>query len=111
MKGDCKMKKFNIVFLILVCLLFNMIMTIPASAINTFKEGIYQLSDLNISSGNNYTIQNTSPKETVFMIIFDENQYELQSIHLSPQSINYRLIPLEPTYRIVIIGNAEVTIS
>jgi hypothetical protein len=83
----------------------------PAFAVTSFKEGIYQLSDFNISQGNSYTIQNTSPNDSVYMIIFDENQHELQSIHLSPKSINYRLIPLQPNYRITIIGDGEVTIS
>ena len=96
---------------ILIFLLFNIIVTDPTLAATSFKEGIYQVSDLNISKGNNYTIQNTSTNDSIFMIIFDKNQYELQSIHLSPKSIKYSLIPLEPSYRIVIVGTGEVTID
>ena len=105
------MKKFTIILLILICLFLNVFKAIPAFAVTSFKEGIYQLSDFNISQGNNYTIQNTSPNDSIYMILFDENQHELQSIHLSPKSINYRLIPLQPNYRITIIGNGEVTIA
>ena len=105
------MKKLTTLLLILICLSFNIITATPAFAVTSFKEGIYQLSNFNISQANNYTIQNTSPNESIYMILFDENQHELQSIHLSPKSINYRLIPLEPNYRIAIIGNGEVTIA
>lgn len=105
------MKKLTILLLILICLSFNMLTTKPAFAVTSFKEGIYQLSDFNISQSNNYTIQNVSSTDTIYMIIFDENQHELQSIHLSPKSINYRLVPLQPNYRIVLVGNGEVVIS
>lgn len=105
------MKKLTTLLLILICLSFNIIRVTPAFAVTSFKEGIYQLSDFNISQSNNYTIQNISSTDTVFMIIFDDNQHELQSIHLSPKSINYRLVPLQPNYRIVLVGNGEVVIS
>ena len=96
---------------ILISLSLNIITISSVLAATTFKEGIYQVSDLNISKGNNYTIQNTSVNDSIFMIIFDENQYELQSIHLSPKSIKYNLIQLEPSYRIIIVGNGEVSID
>lgn len=104
------MKKLTVLS-IFIFLLFNIIAIAPTLAATSFKEGIYQVSDLNISQGNNYTIQNTSDKDSIFMIIFDENQHELQSIHLSPKSIKYNLIPLEPSYRIVIVGTGEVSID
>lgn len=104
------MKK-NTVLLIIIFLLFNIITITPVLAATTFKEGIYQVSDLSSLKGNNYTIQNTSDNDSLFIIIFDKNQYELQSIHLSPKSIKYNLIQLEPTYRLVIVGNGEATID
>ncbi|WP_297426087.1 hypothetical protein [Clostridium sp.] len=104
------MKKLT-VLLILISLLFNVITITSAFAVTNFKEGIYQLSNFNISQSTNYVIQNISTNNNVFMIIFDENQHELQSIHLSPKSIKYNLIPLMPNYRIVIVGNGEVTIT
>ena len=105
------MKKFTIILLILICLFLNIFKVIPAFASTSFKEGIYQLSNFNISQGNNYTIQNTSPNESIYMILFDENQRQLQAINLYPRSINYTLLPLQPSYRIVILGDGEVTIT
>lgn len=105
------MKKFTIILLFLICLFLNVFKATLAFASTSFKEGIYQLSDFNISQGSNYTIQNTSLNDSIYMILFDENQRQLQAINLSPKSINYTLIPLESNYRIVIIGNGEVTIA
>lgn len=104
------MKKLTLL-LILISLLFNIITITSAFAITNFKEGIYNVSDLNISLSDTYTIQNISTNNTIFMIIFDKDQHELQSIHLSPNSIKFNLIPLEPDYRIVIVGNGEVAIN
>jgi hypothetical protein len=104
------MKKLT-TLLILISLSFNITTITSTFAATTFKEGIYQVSDLNISQGDNYSIQNTSANNSIFMIIFDENQHELQSIHLSPTSIKYKLVTLQPNYRIVIVGDGEVTID
>lgn len=105
------MKKFTILLLASIFLSFNIITATPKAEVLSFKEGIYQLSDFNISESNTYTIQNISPNDTMYMIIFDENQHELQSIHLSPKSISYRLVPLQSNYRIALIGQGEVIIS
>ena len=105
------MKKFTIILLILICLFLNVFKVTSAFASTSFKEGIYKLSDLNISQGNNYTIQNISPNDSIYMILFDENQHQLQAINLSPKSINYTLVPLQTNYRIAIVGNGEVTIT
>lgn len=105
------MKKNALVILVLLCLLFNYISLIPTFAVTSFKEGVYQLSNLNITPKNRYTIQNISPDNSVYIALFDEDQRQIQSIHLSPKSENYSLIPLEPTYRIVIVGKGEVIIA
>lgn len=105
------MKKFTTLLLVSIFLSLNIITTSPKAESISFKEGIYQLSDFNISESNTYTIQNTSPSEPMYMIIFNENQHEIQSIHLSPKSINYRLVPLQSNYRIALIGKGEVIIS
>ena len=105
------MKKFTIIFLILVCLLFNMIMIIPAFAANIFKEGIYKVSDFNFSSENLYSIQNISSTDSVYVLIFDENQLQMQSIRLVSKSANYNLVPLKPSYRVVVVGKGEVFID
>lgn len=105
------MKKFTAIFLILVCLFFNIFISSSASAASTFGEGVYQLSNLNITPKNRYTIQNISPDNSVYVVLFDENQLQIQSIYLSPKSQNYSLLPLEPSYRIVIVGKGEVIIA
>ncbi|AQR91757.1 hypothetical protein [Clostridium saccharobutylicum] len=105
------MKKKFVATLTLVCLLLNSFALIPTFAATTFKEGVYQLSSLNITPKNRYTIQNISPDNSVYISLFDEEQRQIQSIHLPPKSENYSLIPLEPTYRIVIIGKGEVIIA
>lgn len=105
------MKKNIALTLILVCLFFNSLALIPTFASTTFKEGVYQLSNLNVTPKNRYTIQNISPYNSVYVALFDEDQRQIQSIHLPPKSENYSLIPLEASYRIVIIGKGEVIIS
>jgi hypothetical protein len=91
------MKKFILLFLILIFLLFNL--TLSTFAANIFKEGVYLLSNLNVMPKNRYTIQNISPDNSVYIAFFDEEQHQIQSIHLQPKSKNYSLIPLEPSYR------------
>lgn len=105
------MKKNIAIILIFLSLLFNFLESIPTFAATSYKEGVYQLSNLNVTSKNRYTIQNISPDSSVYIALFDEDQRQIQSIHLSPSSENYSLIPLEPTYRIVIIGKGEVIIA
>lgn len=105
------MKKFTIIFLISVCLLLNLIMTIPAFAANVFKEGIYKAADFNFSSENTYAVQNISSSDSVYIIIFDINQLQMQSVRLTPKSAKYNLIPLKPSYRVVVVGKGEVFID
>ena len=105
------MKKFNMLFLLLICLSFNISNVSSAFAANLFKEGVYKLSDFNFSQNNIYNIQNTSLSGGVFVAIFDENQVVLQTIKLGPKSEKYNLLPLHPTDRIMIIGNGDVFID
>jgi hypothetical protein len=105
------MKKLTIVFLILICLFFNIIMIIPAFAANTFKEGIYKASDFNVSEKNLYNIQNISSTDSIYVLIFDNNQLQMQSIRLMPKSAKYNLVPLTPSYRVVVVGKGEVFID
>lgn len=111
LKGGCIMKKFTILLLILVCLLFNIIMITPAFAANIFKEGVYKAADFNFSPENLYSVQNVSESDNVYVLLFDENQLGIQSIRLLPNSGKYNLLPLKPDYRIVIVGKGDVFIS
>lgn len=105
------MKKFTVFLLILLCLSFNIIKAQPVDKANAFTEGVYKSSDFNFSPTNRYTVQNVSPKGSVYLILFDENQLVIQSIRLDPKSENYNLLPLKPEYRIAIVGNGEIFIA
>lgn len=105
------MRKNIAVTLILICLFFNSLALVPTFAATTFKEGVYQLSSLNVAQKNRYTIQNVSPDNSVYIALFDEEQRQIQSIYLPPKSANYSLLVLEPSYRIVVIGKGEVIIA
>ena len=102
------MKKFTIILLILICLFLNVFKVTPAFAANVFKEGIYKAADFNFSSENTYNVQNISSSDSVYILIFDVNQLQMQSIRLVPKSANYDLLPLQPSYRVVVVGNGEV---
>lgn len=77
----------------------------------TLKKGFYKASYLNLSPNTEYTIQNTSFNERMYILIFDANAEPLQGIRLKPQSQKYNLVPLQPDYKIVLIGEGEVSIS
>ena len=106
------MKKLIRFLLILICLSFNIIIVTPSLAANVFKEGVYKLSDLNYSSNNLYTVQNISSNNGVYIAIFDnKNTITTQSVKLGPKSLKYKLLPLNTTDRIMIIGDGDVYIS
>ena len=106
------MKKFTILLLIFLCILFNIIGLIPAFAVAAnFKEGIYTFADLDVSPSNAYTIKNVSPKDSVRILIFDEYNKYMQTIKLEPDSIEKDAITIQPNYIIVVAGNGEVTIT
>lgn len=107
------MRKSTPLLVFLICLLFNIITATPSPtfAVNIFKEGIYRTSDFNFSLNNLYTIKNISPTDGVYVAIFNENHNPIQSVKLVPKSLSYRLLPLKPTDRVMIIGGGEVFIS
>lgn len=106
------MKRFAVIFLIFLCLTFNVIKLIPAFAVgNVFTQGIYKLSDFSISKTGIYTIQNVSETEGMYLYILDENQVVLESIRLVPSIQKLDIVPIKPNYIILIIGNGEVYIN
>jgi len=105
------MKKFTSVFLISLFLSFNMLIVTSVAETKVLKEGFYKATDLNLSPNIIYAIQNISPNNAIFVLIFDGNQNLQQSIRLKPQAQEYKLIPMQPDYRLVIAGNGEVSIS
>lgn len=105
------MKKTIVLFFITLFLSFT-VFIVPSQAQNiALKEGLYKVSELNISPEEIYTIQNDSFTDRIQVFVFDENQIIVQSIRLRPQASKYELQTLQPNYRIGIIGNGEAIIS
>ena len=111
LKGGSIMKKFIMLFLISLFLSFNMLIVTSVAETRVLKEGFYRISDLNFLPNEIYTIKNNSFTDRVQVFIFDEDQTIIQSLRLRPQAPKYELQPLQPDYRIAIIGNGEAIIS
>ncbi|WP_315071132.1 hypothetical protein [uncultured Clostridium sp.] len=106
------MKRFAVMFLIFLCLTFNVIRLIPAFAVgNIFTQGIYKLPDFNISNTGIFTIQNVSETEGMYLYILNENQDTMESIRLEPSIQKFDTVPIKPNYTILIIGKGEVYIT
>ena len=107
------MKKFIVLFVIFLCLSFNFlgVTTFAILSTNVLKEGIYTLSDFNISPDNLYDITNVSSTEDAYILIFDENYVIMQSLRLSPNIKSFNLVPLQPNNKLVILGKTEVYIA
>ncbi|ERK31508.1 hypothetical protein [Clostridium intestinale] len=106
------MKKLIVLFLIFLCLFFNTNPSRTAFAVEaSYKEGIYELADFNISEGNIYSVNNISKTEPVLVLIFDKDYTPIQQIKLEPYSLNIDTIPMKPEYLLVVTGKGEVTIT
>ena len=81
------MKKITILFLIFLCLSFNIIgLAPPALFSDTFKEGVYTSADFNVSPSNIYSITNISETSNMHVFIFNENELTVQNERLLPGS-------------------------
>ncbi|RII34989.1 hypothetical protein D2A34_07210 [Clostridium chromiireducens] len=107
------MKKFIVLFLIFLGLSFNFfgVITFAVNTTNVIKEGVYTLADLRVSPDNLYNITNVSSTEDAYIIIFNEDYVIMQSLRLSPVIRSFNLIPLEPQYKLVVLGKTEVFIE
>lgn len=106
------MRRFIKVFLIILCLSFNIVTSKSAFAVsNVFKQGIYTLADFNVSDTGIFTIQNVSTTEGMYLFIFDENQVTMSSLRLVPSIQKLDTIPIKSNYTILIVGKGEVYIS
>jgi hypothetical protein len=112
-KGGFIMKKFVISIMLFFLLAFNIVNAAPQNRVtaNTFKEGVYKLSDFLYSQSNMYNLKNVSSNDAVYLLIFDGNQAIIQSIRLEPNSPYYNSIQISPEDRVAILGNGEVYIS
>ena len=106
------MKKCTILFLIFLCLFFNVIGLKVAFAVDaTFKEGIYTVANFDASPSNAYIIKNVSKTNGVRVIIYDEDHKDMQTIKLQPDSTEVDVITIQPNYIIVVVGYGEVNIT
>ena len=105
------MKKYAILFLVFLCLLFNTINVLPVSAATNFNEGIYKLEDFSFSPNNLYSVQNATNSDTSLVLLFDDNQLIIQTVVLKPNSPKIALLPLVSNYRLIIIGTGQVIVS
>lgn len=106
------MKKSIFVFLVFLCLSFN-ILIVPSVAQSNqpIKHGIYTIENLNLSPNTLYNIENTSFSDRIYVLIFDPTLNVLQATRLWPQSQKYNLVPIQAGYKILVIGDGELVIS
>lgn len=109
MKVGIFMKKL-VVALIFLFLFFTTIPAINCFA-ETIKHGFYTPKDLDLTPGKEYTVQNVSFNERIYVLILDSKETPIQSIRLWPQSQKYNLFPLEEGYKIIVTGDGEIIIS
>lgn len=105
------MKRAIVIFLLFLCCFFEMLLIPGMASSQTLKKGFYKVENLNLSPGISYTVQNISFSERSYVIIFDSHAEPLQGIRLKPQSNKFNLIPLQPGYKFVLIGDGDVVIS
>lgn len=104
------MKKNIMLFFIALFLLFYVSTITAIVQDEVLKEGFYKAKDLNLSINKIYYAQNVSSKDDIFMLIFDGNENLQQSLRLKPQSPKYKLLPFGGEYKILIVGNGEVSL-
>ncbi|MDD7793721.1 hypothetical protein [Clostridium sp. 'White wine YQ'] len=105
------MKKSTLLFILFLSLFLNIFCFEPAYAHMVLKEGIYKFSDLSLPSKNEYEFQNISPTDTAVVGIIDGTQEILTSNELTPNSPKFKLPPMKPDYKIVIIGKGLIKIE
>ncbi len=104
------MKKFIMILLILVTIIFGTSIRTYASSRNMYKEGFYKVSDFNHSKDGSYHVQNISAY-SISVIVFNENNIKTQVLYLEPKSPRHYLVSLKSEYKIVIVGDGEVHID
>ncbi|MDD7794289.1 hypothetical protein [Clostridium sp. 'White wine YQ'] len=106
------MKKL-ITFLIFLCLSFNFfgITSFAEPITNTLKQGIYSASTLNLEPSKTYAVQNTSKEFTMHVTVYDDHQVILEYLRLEPNTGKQNLLPIKPTYNLIIFGKGDVFIS
>lgn len=105
------MKKFLVILLVLLSVSY-----IPTNAVIQFaepplKEGVYRVNTFTTPLNEINYIENTSKTDDVYFVVFNENDTLIQSIKLPPNSYKHKISPLDPSYRIVVIGKGTILLS
>ncbi len=103
-------KLFVLTFIFIILSFYTGTLTVMAETKN-LKEGFYKVDNTFFQENKEYTVQNNSFSDRVFVIVFDTNDTMEQALRLNPQSSKYSLIPLKLGYKIVIVGNSEISFS
>ena len=104
------MRKFIAQLLFLLFLSLN-IFTQAYAQPQSVKEGVYDVTSLNLTSSAIHTIKNNSANEYAFMMIFDSNQIAQQLMQLPPNSNEYLLVPVQSGYQMLIVTNDAVILT
>jgi hypothetical protein len=104
-------KKFLVILLVLLSVSY-----IPTNAVIQFaepplKEGVYRVNTFTTPLNEINYIENTSKTDDVYFVVFNENDTLIQSIKLPPNSSKHKISPLDPSYRIVVIGKGTILLS
>lgn len=105
------MKKFIVLILISLFINFNIVRADPQLSTNIFKEGIYDVSSIKSSLGNITTVQNISKDKNLYLIILDDKQAVIHTIKMTPNSAKYKLSDLEPSFKMILIGDGDAFLS
>lgn len=105
------MKKFIYIFFIFLFLSFTINTVATVAAPESFSEGFYYAKDLNIMENVKYCVENISPSYDGYIIIFDDQQRTQQAVRLEHNSQKHILLPIKYNYKVVIIGQGEITFS
>ena len=105
------MKKLIYIFFIFLFLSFTINTITTVAAPKSFSEGFYYAKDLNIMDNVKYCVENISPSYDGYIIIFDGQQRVQQSVLLEHNSQKHILLPIKYNYKVVIVGQCEITFS
>ena len=105
------MKKFIAVILFSFTLSFSTVKAAPQNTIPPLKEGVYEANNIISTLSDLHYVQNISKTDIAYFIVFNDDETLIQSIKLIPDSHKYELYPLDPSYRIVVIGKGSVLLS
>lgn len=105
------MKRFISALSIFLILLITINTVNVAAYPESFSQGFYSVKDLHLMENVNYAVQNISPNYDAYLIIFDDQERTNESVRLGPHSQKHILLPVKYNYKILIIGNGELTFS